>query len=117
IHAGSSYELTRETAAPLAALVGRAAERSRGDPSLVGERLDAVRDPAGVLARIHPLLDAAWAGHVGYAPIDADELAETFGGLLAIMDERCAGLVRRADGPDLGFAFMYPDYVREVRAL
>ena len=39
-------------------------------------------------ARLHELLDRVWAGHVGYAPIDRDELAEVIGGAFALMTPR-----------------------------
>lgn len=68
------------------------------------------------LVRVHRLMNACWAGHVGYAPLDFDEFAEVFAGLLAIIGPgNVIALVR--EGQDGGFAFIYPDYVDDVRAL
>jgi GNAT superfamily N-acetyltransferase len=117
VHTWRSYEVSREQLAPLEALIRRGADRDRASGSHEGVELDPRGDARGVLARIHPLLDRAWAGHTGYSSLDPDELAETFGGLLTLMDGHCAGVARHASGHDDGFAFMYPDYVAEVRAL
>ncbi|MGO8992258.1 MAG: hypothetical protein ACLQVI_02945 [Polyangiaceae bacterium] len=70
-----------------------------------------------VLVRLHRLLDRVWKGHVGYAPIDLDELAEVIGGALVLMTDRHFGIVHDGRGTDLGCSFMFPDYVAEVRAL
>jgi hypothetical protein len=70
-----------------------------------------------VLPRLHALLDRVWKGHVGYAPIDREELAEVIGGALVLMTGRHFGIVHDGRGTDLGVSFMFPDYVREVRAL
>lgn len=117
-HSWKTYELARPAVERLNAMMKRAADRAWAQDEFEGVRFDPPRDPMGVLARIHPLLDRAWAGHVGYTAIDPDELAETFAGLLAIMTSQCAGLVRNKKAArDDGFSFMFPDYVKEVRAL
>jgi hypothetical protein len=68
------------------------------------------------MVRVHRVLDRCWAGHVGYASLDLDEFVEVFGGALSIMDPgQVAAFVQ--DGEDAGFAFVYPDYVDDVRAL
>jgi hypothetical protein len=72
---------------------------------------------ARVLDRIHALLDRVWAGHVGYAPFDREELEERYSGLLALMSLRDLGFVVDNDGRDVGFMLVYPDWVDEVRAL
>ncbi|MCO5165365.1 MAG: GNAT family N-acetyltransferase [Planctomycetes bacterium] len=95
----------------LAAWTGRL---RRGEHTLVA--LDA-GDPAATLARLHPLLDRAWAGHPGYAPLDPEELAEGFAGLLAVMPARHVGVIVDGVGRDVGFGFMVPDWIDEVRAL
>jgi hypothetical protein len=66
--------------------------------------------------RLHRLLDRCWNGHTGYASIDLDEFAEVFGGLLAIMGPGHVSVFVQ-DGEDVGFAFVYPDYAEDVRAL
>jgi len=68
------------------------------------------------IVRLHRLLDRCWNGHIGYASLDLDEFSEVFGGALAIMD---AGHVSVSvqDGKDVGFAFVYPDYAADMRAL
>ena len=53
---------------------------------------------------------------MGYASIDLDEFAEVFGGLLAIMGPGHVSAYPE-DGEDVGFAFVYPDYVEDIRAL
>jgi hypothetical protein len=75
------------------------------------------QDIATTLGRLHGILDAVWAGHLGYSSLDPDELAEVFVGLLVLMNERHIGVVIDEDGHDQGAAFMYPDYAAEVRAL
>ena len=55
-------------------------------------------------------------GHAGYAPIDLDEFAEVFAGALAIMGPGHVSVCTQ-DGEDVGFAFVYPDYAEDVRAL
>ncbi len=68
------------------------------------------------LGRVHRLLDRCWAGHVGYASLDFDEFVEVFAGALAIMGPGHVVTLAH-DGQDGGFAFIYPDYVDDVRAL
>lgn len=72
---------------------------------------------AAALPRIHALLDAVWAGHVGYASLSHEEFVEAFAGALALMSNRTLGTVADSKGEDLGCAFMYPDWVDEVRSL
>ena len=68
------------------------------------------------LVRLHRLLDRCWEGHVGYGSLDLDEFVEVFAGPLAIMGPGHVSAYVR-DGEDAGFAFVYPDYADEVRAL
>ncbi|MEK7865963.1 MAG: hypothetical protein AAB434_04725 [Planctomycetota bacterium] len=80
--------------------------------------LPGTRDIPRALARLHPLLDAFWTGHVGYASLDAADFAEAFGGALSAMYDWCLGMaVDRASGRDVACAFAYPDWVAEARAL
>ncbi len=72
---------------------------------------------AEAIPRIHALLDAVWAGHLGYAPLSRDEFTAAFQGPLALMTRRWLGVVTDASGRDLGTAFMFPDWIDEVRAL
>lgn len=75
-------------------------------------------DRASTLPRLHALLDAFWAGHVGYAPLSLEEFAEVFGGALAVMPDWCMGIsVESATKRDAACAFMYPDWIEEARAL
>jgi hypothetical protein len=84
-----------------------------------GERIDLLEpsDAQGTLARIHPLLDGVWKGHVGYASIGQEELAEVFGGVLSLMTSRHIGVLVDGSGQDTGCSFMYPDYANDVRNL
>ena len=75
------------------------------------------RDVEGTLARIYGLLNRVWEGHLGYVPLSPEEFAGTAAGLLSIMGERDIGVVVDPGGRDVGFAFVYPDYADEVRAL
>jgi hypothetical protein len=77
----------------------------------------ASRDPSEVLPRLHPLLDRAWAGYPGYAPFPIEELATLFGPLLCVLPPGHLYLVQDAGGRDVGFGYMMPDWVEEVRAL
>ncbi|MFN7976196.1 MAG: hypothetical protein U0166_28335 [Acidobacteriota bacterium] len=83
----------------------RAARRYRIDPL-------PAHDLGSCVERLHPLLDRVWAGHVGYASIDRDELAEALGPVLSLMSDRTIGLVAEKDGPDVGTAFMLRDPAR-----
>jgi hypothetical protein len=78
-------------------------------------------DPADartVLPRLHRLLDAMWLGHKGYGSIDLEEFAEIFAPALSLMTpENLLVAVERNSDRDVGFAFTYPDYGAEVRAL
>jgi len=114
-HEWRTWEVGRGALGPLAErleAIGR-----RGAPGARVEFLDTAADPAGALARVHALLDRAWAGHVGWAPITLGELAASFGALLPLMPARHAAVLRDGGGRDLGFGFMYPDWIDEVRAL
>jgi hypothetical protein len=113
VHRWFTYELPRARALELGERFRRVI---RGRP--VPGHIDVIdpRDiPAG-LARLHPLLDGFWAGHIGYGGLDLAEFAEVFAGALAIMNQRNLGFYVE-DGRDLGCAFMYPDYAAEARAL
>jgi hypothetical protein len=75
-------------------------------------------DAATVLPRLHRLLDAMWIGHKGYGSIDLQEFAEIFAPALSLMTrENLYIAVERNSDRDVGFAFTYPDYAAEVRAL
>lgn len=80
-----------------------------------GQKIELL-EGADAIARLHPLLDAVWAGHVGYASLDRAEFVEVFGGALALMSKRHVGVLVDA-GKDVGTAFMYPDWIDEARAL
>jgi hypothetical protein len=113
VHRWFTYELPRARALELGERFRRVL---RGRP--IAGHIDVIdpRDiPAG-LARLHPLLDGFWEGHIGYGGLDLVEFAEVFAGALAIMNERNLGFYVE-NGKDLGCAFMYPDYVAEARAL
>lgn len=108
VHTWRTWELPVER---LAAWTGRLGRSEHTEVAL-----DA-RDPATTLPRLHRLLDRAWAGHPGYAPLDPDELVEGFGGLLAVMPPRHVGVIVDGAGRDVGLGFMFPDWIDEVRAL
>lgn len=115
VHRWRTWEVGREAIAPLAARLEAVGRRGARDARL--EWLDTAGDPAGALARVHALLDRAWAGHVGWAPISLAELAASFGPLLPLMPPRHAAVLVAPSGQDLGFGFMFPDWIDEVRAL
>ncbi len=81
-----------------------------------GQKVDPLEGEAAI-PRIHSLLDAVWQGHLGYASLDRDEFVEVFSGVLSLMSRRTLGTVVDPVGQDLGCAFMFPDWVEEVRAL
>lgn len=115
VHRWKTWEVERAAFAPLRerlAAVGR-----RGGPGTRIEWLDTGADPRGALARVHALLDLAWAGHVGWAPITLGELAASFGALLPLLPPHHLAVLVDASGRDLGFGFMFPDWIDEVRAL
>jgi GNAT superfamily N-acetyltransferase len=115
VHRWRTWELGREALGPLAArldAIGR-----RGAPGARVEWLDTAADPAGALERVHSLLDRAWTGNVAWAPITLGELAASFGVLLPLMPPRHAAVLVDPEGRDLGFGFMVPDWIDEVRAL
>lgn len=108
----ASHEPDRAAVAARAQRLERVAGRS-------GLRLVPVvsRDPSEVLPRLHPLLDRAWAGYPGYVPFSIGELAMLFGPLLCILPPEHLYLVQDARGRDVGFGYMLPDWIDEVRAL
>lgn len=114
IHTWHGTDATTEEIAPLADVLKRMARRTQ---SMHTEQLD-VRDPQRTLARIHKILDSVWEGHVGYVPFSAEEFAEIFAPILALMpsDAYCQALVD-SDGRDVGGGFMYPDWSEQIRAL
>jgi len=87
---------------------------ARGDHRLVPL---SAREPGEVLPRLHPLLDRAWQGYPGYVPFSIEELGLLFGPLLAILPPEHLYLVQDRSGRDVGFGYMLPDWLDEVRAL
>jgi hypothetical protein len=81
-----------------------------------GQRIELFEGEAAI-PRIHTLLDEVWAGHVGYASLDREEFVEVFSGALSLMSKRTLGAAVDPAGRDLGCAFMFPDWVDEVRSL
>jgi hypothetical protein len=113
VHRWQTFELGQQAVRPLAEMVSRLAARAQ---SVRVERLDP-RDAGATLARLHRLLDGLWTGHVGYTSIDLAEFAEVFAGVLALMTREHVGMLVDRSGRDVGCAFMYPDWVSQVRAL
>lgn len=109
-----SYEFGRDELLPFKPLIEQlAAQRA---PGIWGEFLDPSRMEE-TLARLHPLLDEFWRGHLGYHSITREEFAELFRGPLSLMTNRIIGVILNGAGEDVGLVFGYPDYVNEVRAL
>lgn len=108
----SSYEAPRAWFASLRSLIEAGVARA----ARTGHRIDPL-EGVGSMPRIHALLDAVWSGHVGYASLSAEEFAAAFAGPLALMSRRTLGVTVDGKGRDVGCAFMYPDWVDEVRAL
>lgn len=115
-HTWRSWELPVEGLERLATWAGKLSARTGADAGFEGVELDP-GDPATTLPRLHRLLDAVWAGHLGYAPMDDGELVEGFAGLLAVMPRRHVGVIVDPAGRDVGLGFMFPDWIDEVRAL
>ncbi|MBI4576968.1 MAG: hypothetical protein HY722_11965 [Planctomycetes bacterium] len=115
LHRWSSFELDRASVRPVLGVLARGARGAEAR----GLCIDALDPRRGgeVIARLHRILDRVWAGHVGYVPLEADEFAEVFAGVLALMTERNIGVVVDAEGRDLGCGFTYPDRAAEARAL
>lgn len=111
-----SFELTLADLRGL--LAGKGFERAvaRASRSYHVEPVDTTLGEQA-LGRIHRLLDGVWEGHVGYGALELDEFVEAYGGLLAILSDRWFCTVQDVLGRDVGLAFMYPDYVDEVRRL
>jgi len=108
-----SYDLSRDQTAERLQHLERVLAR-RPPPGRI-EELETGQSRE-TLARLQRLLDRCWHGHVGYGSIDLDEFAEAFAGALAIMDRGHVSAFE-VDGEDVGFAFIYPDYAEDVRAL
>ena len=108
-----SFDVPRDQAATALARVQRVMELR--PPKGHIDLLDPSK-PAETMGRVHALLDGVWSDHLGYASISLEELAEVFGGALALMTERNIG-VFVADGVDVACGFTYPDRAAEVRAL
>jgi hypothetical protein len=108
-----AYEQTRDEAERQLARFEAILKR-RPPPGTI-EELPA-GDAPGAIARIHPLLDRCWHGHVGYHSLDLDEFAEVFRGGLSIMGPHDVSVYVR-QGQDAGFALVLPDYAAQVRAL
>jgi hypothetical protein len=108
----SSHEPDREALAALATRLEGLGARGRF-------RLDDVtsRDPAEVLPRLHPLLDRAWEGFPGYVPFPIGELAQLFGPVLVLLPPHHLYVVQDEARRDVGFGYMMPDWIAEVRAL
>lgn len=70
-----------------------------------------------VPARLYPLLNRIWSGHPGYVPLTLEEFTQSSQGLLAILSERYISIIQDPQGRDVGYGFMYPDYVDQVRAI
>jgi hypothetical protein len=108
-----SYDLGRDETADRLQRLDRVLAR-RPAPGRI-EELTTGRS-AETLERVHRLLDPCWNGHIGYASIDLEEFAGVFGGALAIMGPgHISAFVQ--NGEDVGFAFVYPDFVEDVRRL
>ena len=108
-----SYDLSRQQAADRVQKLDRVLAR-RPAPGRI-EELETGQAP-DTIVRLHRLLDRCWSGHMGYASIELDEFAEVFAGALAIMGPGHVSVFAE-DGEDVGFAFVYPDYAEEMRAL
>lgn len=115
-HTWRSWELTTTGIERLARWAGRLSARTGADEGYAVDELDP-HELTSTLSRLHRLLDRAWRGHLGYTPLESDELVEGFAGLLAIMPERHVGVVVDESGRDVGFGFMFPDWVEQVRDL
>jgi hypothetical protein len=113
VHRWFSYELDRAEASETLGRFDRMLAR-RPPPGSI-ENLGPERAQE-VTLRVHRLLDECWRGHVGYAHIDLDEFSEVFSGGLSIMSPGNVGIFH-GGGKDLGFSFVFPDYVDDVRAL
>ena len=114
-HQWASYEFTQHQLDRVRTIMEAIARRT---PDRYRIDLPDPSDPMPVLARIHPILDSLWTGHLGYAFLDLVEFAEAYGGLLAIMDQGHLGVLHdAASDADVGCALYYPDYADEVRAL
>jgi GNAT superfamily N-acetyltransferase len=73
-------------------------------------------DPAAILNRLYRIVNATWSGHTAFGTIDPDEFTEAFAPLLPLITGRYVAFCVH-EGRDVGMAFMYPDYIDEVRAL
>jgi GNAT superfamily N-acetyltransferase len=116
IHSWYGYDWTPAELGLLLERVGPIAARAEQDGRYRIERVDPRRP--GLFPRLHALLDSVWHGHVGYAPLDLEEMVEGFTPLMAMMDDDCLAVgVEAATGRDVGFAFIVPDHIDAVRAL
>ena len=113
IHRWFSYEMTR----------AQAASRLHQFEHVMGRRpphghIEELRPEQTLetLTRIYRLLDGCWTGHIGYSSLDFEEFAEVFGGPLSIMGSGNISVFVRNER-DSGLAFVYPDYVADMRAL
>jgi hypothetical protein len=109
-----AYELTPDMAAARLAQYDRILTRRPPEGRI--EELQTGQSQDTIL-RVHRLLDRCWEGHVGYSSLDLDEFVEVFAGLLAIMGPGHVSAFVQDEGGDAGFAFVFPDWAREVRAL
>jgi hypothetical protein len=107
-----SYEAPRSWFETLKSLLEPAVVRA----ARTGHKIVPLEGPDAI-PRIHSLLDAVWAGHVGYFSLSREEFVEAFAGALALMSRRTLGTVADASGRDVACAFMYPDWIEEVRGL
>jgi GNAT superfamily N-acetyltransferase len=114
VHRWRSYDLGRAAFGPLHATLAALARRRAGGLEIAW--VDP-RDPAAALARLHPLLEAVWAGHPGWIPISLEEFAASFGAMLPLLPPRHLAVLTDERGRDVGMGFMYPDWADEVRAL
>jgi GNAT superfamily N-acetyltransferase len=115
IHHWKTWEIERGAFAPLRDRLLAIGRRGGRGSRVVW--LDTAGDPAGSLSRVHGLLDPAWSGHVGWAPITLAELGATFGALLPLLPPHHVGVLVDGASRDLGFGLMFPDWIDEVRKL
>jgi hypothetical protein len=119
VHRWRTWELERPALEPLRRRLGALALRADRDPARRTEVvwLDTAGDGPGALARVHALLERAWVGNFGWTSITLEELAASFGVLLPLMPTHHAAVLVDRTGRDVGFGFMLPDWIDEVRAL
>lgn len=111
-----TFELHGE--APLDELIARHAGCAR-EIAALGWRCESLEglSHARVIERLHPLLQQAFAGFLGFTPLSLDEFRALFALARHALEPRASVFILDAAGRDAGFTMAFDDLAAAVRAM